>query len=148
MNFAMVTAAQRYREFIAYFAAKRRALREAHVMGVRWLPAADQARLLGNETDVIAVADPPRLREGKHALVDFFGAPLPRRPKGLSRAPGFRRCGFIDGSANVARCWLIDIWWQTPPVAQQTRPRLVEHRPSPVCSFRPGGGAPMLRRHR
>jgi len=34
-------------------------------VGVRWLPAADQARLLGNEPDVIAVADPPRLRDAQ-----------------------------------------------------------------------------------
>ena len=97
----MVTAAQWHREFIAHLAAERWALREAHVVGVRWLPAADQARLLGNEPDVIAVADPPRLREGKHALVDGLGAPLPNRPEGIApEAPGFRRCGLIDRSAN------------------------------------------------
>ncbi len=61
----MVTAAQWHREFIAHLAAERWALREAHVVGVRWLPAADQARLLGNEPDVIAVADPPRLRDAQ-----------------------------------------------------------------------------------
>ena len=52
MNLAMVTAAQWHREFIAHLAAERGALREAHVVGVRWLPAADQARLLGNEPHV------------------------------------------------------------------------------------------------
>jgi hypothetical protein len=31
------------------------------VVGVSWLPAADQARLLANEPDVIAVADSSRL---------------------------------------------------------------------------------------
>ena len=85
MNLAMVTAAQWHGEFIAHLAAEGWALREAHVVGVRGLPATDQARLLGNEPDVIAVADPPRLREGKHALVDGFGAPLPNRPDGIAR---------------------------------------------------------------
>ena len=79
MNLAMMAAAQRHRVFIADLAAERWALREAYMVGVRWLPAADQARLFGNETDVIAVANPARLRKGEHALVNFFGAPLPSR---------------------------------------------------------------------
>ena len=87
MNLAMVATAQWHREFVAHLAAECWALCEAHVVGVRWLPAANQARLLGNEPDVIAVADPPRLREGKHALVDSFGAPLPNRPEGNALAP-------------------------------------------------------------
>ena len=86
MDLAMMAAAQGHREFVADLAAERWALREAKVVGVRWLPAADQARLLGNETDVIAVADPPRLREGEHALVNSFGAPLPNRPEKIARA--------------------------------------------------------------
>jgi hypothetical protein len=79
MNFTVVTTTQRHREFIAHLAAQRRTLRKAQVVGVRWLPAADQARMFGNESDVIAVADPPRLREGKHTLVDSFGSALPNR---------------------------------------------------------------------
>ena len=101
MNLAMVATAQWHGEFIAHLAAEGWALREAHVVGVRWLPAANQARLLGNEPDVIAVANPPRLREGKHALVDFFGAPLPNSAGGdCLRRPGFRRCGLVARSAN------------------------------------------------
>ena len=88
MNLAMVTAAQWHGEFIAHFAAERWALRKAHVVGIRWLPATDQARLLGDEPDVIAIADPSRLREGKHALIDGFGASFPNRPQGI--APGAR----------------------------------------------------------
>ena len=75
MNLTMMPTAQWHREFVADLAAECGALREAHMVGVRWLPAADQARLFGNETDVIAVADPARLRKGEHALVNFFGAP-------------------------------------------------------------------------
>ena len=77
MNLAMVAAAQWHREFIAHLAAECSALREAHVVGIRRLPATDQARLLGNEPDVIAVADPPRLWECKGALIDGWGLPLP-----------------------------------------------------------------------
>jgi hypothetical protein len=61
MNFTMVPTAQWHSEFIAHLAAECSALREAYVVGVSWLPAADQARLLANEPDVIAVADSSRL---------------------------------------------------------------------------------------
>jgi hypothetical protein len=72
MNLAMVTTAQRDREFITDLAAERPALREAHMMGIRWLAAAHQARLIGNEPDMIAVADSPRFRKCKYALVNLF----------------------------------------------------------------------------
>ena len=85
MNLAMMTAAQWDSEFIAHFAAERWALREAKVVGVRRLSAADQTRLLGDEPDVISIADPPRLREGKHALIDGVGPPLPNRPEKIAR---------------------------------------------------------------
>ena len=111
MNLAMVTAAQWYGEFIAHLAAERGALREAHMVGVRRFAAADQAGLLSNEPDVIAVANSPRLGEDKHALVDGFAAPLANRPEGIAGgAPGFRRCGFIDRSdRSRRRCWLTGI---------------------------------------
>jgi len=48
-------------EFIAHLAAQRCALRETDVVRARRLPATDQARLRGNESDVITIADPPRL---------------------------------------------------------------------------------------
>jgi hypothetical protein len=81
----MVPTTQWHREFIAHLAAERWALREAQVVSVRWQAAADQTRLLGNEPDVIAVANPPRLGEGKHALVNSFGAPLPSAAWGNAR---------------------------------------------------------------
>ena len=46
----MMAAAQRHGELVADLAAERPALREAQVVGVGRLPAADQARLLGNDT--------------------------------------------------------------------------------------------------
>jgi hypothetical protein len=76
MNFTMVTTAQWDGKFVAHFASERPALRKAHVVGIRWLPAANQARLIGNEADMIAVADSPRFRKCKYALVNLFRAAL------------------------------------------------------------------------
>jgi hypothetical protein len=70
MNLAMVTAAQGHREFIAHLAAERWALRETHLVRVRWLVAADQARLFGDEPDVIEVAQSAKLGQRQNALDD------------------------------------------------------------------------------
>jgi hypothetical protein len=70
VNLAVVSAAERDGELIADFTAERTALRESQVVSIARLPAADQARLLGDEPHVLAIADAPRLGEGKHGLVD------------------------------------------------------------------------------
>ncbi len=57
----MVSATQRHGELVADLAAERPALREAQVMGIAGLATANQARLLGHISDVIAVANPARL---------------------------------------------------------------------------------------
>jgi hypothetical protein len=57
MHLAVVTSAQRYGEFIAELSPERWALREPYMVRVRWLSPANQARLLSNEPDMIAVAD-------------------------------------------------------------------------------------------
>jgi hypothetical protein len=80
MDLTMVTAAQGHGELVAHLAAERWTLRKAHMMGVRWSSSADQAGLLRNEADVVTVSDPPRLGEGKHTLVNIFGAALPPWP--------------------------------------------------------------------
>jgi hypothetical protein len=67
MDLAMVSSAQWDGELVTHLAAERRVLREAQVMGVRGSAAANQARLLGNEPDVIPVANPARLRQRQHA---------------------------------------------------------------------------------
>ena len=59
----MVTSAQWDGEFIAHPSPERCALREPYVVRVRGLPPAYQTRLLVIETDMIAVADTPRLRQ-------------------------------------------------------------------------------------
>lgn len=82
MTVTMVNTARSRREFITYLPGERWASRKAHVVSVRWLLAIDQARLLGNEPEVIAVADPPRLREGKRTLIDCLEAPLLHRRGG------------------------------------------------------------------
>ncbi len=77
---------KRHGELVADLAAERPALREAQVVRVRRLAAADQARLLGDESDMVAVADPPRLRQGERALVDRRWTGLPFRSAHLLRA--------------------------------------------------------------
>jgi hypothetical protein len=53
-------------------------LRKAQVGGIRWSPAADQAGLTGQISDVIAVTHPARLWESKDALIDSLGGrPMP-----------------------------------------------------------------------
>jgi hypothetical protein len=61
MQLAMMAAAQRDGELIADLAGERPALGKAQVMGIARLTAADQARLLGDEIHVVAVANAPWL---------------------------------------------------------------------------------------
>jgi hypothetical protein len=61
VDLAMMSSAQWYGEFIADLAPERGMLREPQVMGIRGSSAANQARLLGNRFDVIAVTNPARL---------------------------------------------------------------------------------------
>ena len=73
MNLAVVAAAEGDGELIADFSAERAGLCESQVVSIAGLPAADQARLLGDEPHVLAIADAPRLGEGKYGLVDGAG---------------------------------------------------------------------------
>jgi len=54
MHQPVMDAAERDHEFVARFAAERSRLQIAQVMRIRWLAAADQARLLGDMAKVIA----------------------------------------------------------------------------------------------
>ena len=67
----MVTSTQRNSELIADLATKRAVLRESQVMGVGGLPAANQASLFGNRSDMIPVTNSPLLRQGQRALIDL-----------------------------------------------------------------------------
>jgi hypothetical protein len=55
MDLAMVPPAQRYRKLIAHLPAQCAALRKAQVMGIRGAATANQARLLGHISNVLAV---------------------------------------------------------------------------------------------
>ena|ERR1700733_1413574 len=70
VNLAMVPATQRHGELIADLAAQRTALRKAQVVGVAGLTATDQAGLLSDEADMIAIADAPRFGVSKDRFVD------------------------------------------------------------------------------
>src|SRR5579871_5043046 len=71
MQDAVMDAAERYRKFIAHLAAERGRLRETDVVRIARFASADEARLLGDEPEVVPVAQSPRLAEGEGALVDF-----------------------------------------------------------------------------
>jgi hypothetical protein len=61
MDLAMMAAAERDRELIADLAAKRSMLGEAQMMGIGRPAATNQTGLLGDKSDVLAVANPARL---------------------------------------------------------------------------------------
>jgi hypothetical protein len=62
MNFPMVPPAYRHGELIAYLAGHRTALGKAQMVGVRGSATANKTSLLGNEFDVLAITNAPRLR--------------------------------------------------------------------------------------
>jgi hypothetical protein len=57
----MVPATERYRELIAYLAAKCAALSKPQMMRVRRSSTTDQAGLLRNKSDMLAVPNSARL---------------------------------------------------------------------------------------
>jgi hypothetical protein len=78
-------ATERDREFIARFAAQRAWLDVPKMMRVRWLAAADEARLLSDEAQMFAISVPARRSERQDALINSF------RPI----AAGVRRLRFL-----------------------------------------------------
>ena len=95
MQFAVMAAAERDGELVADLAAERPALGKAQMMGIAGLAAAEEARLLGDEADMLAIADAPRLGMGQHGFVD---RPCPRRRRFrdalLRRGIGFSLGGY------------------------------------------------------
>jgi hypothetical protein len=73
MNCAMVDAAKRNGEFIAGLAAKRARLHKSNVRRVRGLAAAQQARLLRHEAEMLLVPVAVGSAQREHALVDPIG---------------------------------------------------------------------------
>lgn len=85
VDLAMVPATQWDGELIADLAAQRAALGKTQVMGIARRTAADHARLLSDESDVLTIANTPRFGESKHGLVDGPGALLTGAPTALLR---------------------------------------------------------------
>ena len=84
----MVPATQWDGELVANLSSHRAALREPKVMRVRGVPPADEASLLSNQPDMVAVTDPPWLWQRQRRLVDRLGS---AQTSGLSRSITLRR---------------------------------------------------------
>src|SRR5262249_49132941 len=67
---SMMPAAEWDRELIADLAAERTWLGKSEVVGIRWLAAAQETRLLGDITKVLPVAIAPRRSDCEDALID------------------------------------------------------------------------------
>jgi hypothetical protein len=103
MHRTMMPAAEWDRELIADLAAERAGLGKSEVVGVRWLAAADETRLLGDIAKVVTVAIAPRGSDGEHALIEggltFAYATLPAGAPGHAqvRPIFFVRAGLDHG---------------------------------------------------
>jgi hypothetical protein len=75
MDLAVMAATKWDCIFVTDLAAQRAALSEAEVVRVTGGSAADQAGLLGNIFDMLAVANPARLRQHQNSLVNASTAP-------------------------------------------------------------------------
>ena len=93
--------AERDHEFIAGLAAERPRLHVSEMMGIRWLAAADQARLLDDIAKVVPIAIATRLSDREDALVDAV------RPTGIGAFGGDRLRGsskLSDQRIFIRRC--------------------------------------------
>jgi hypothetical protein len=127
----MMDSTERDREFVAHLAAERARLREAEMMWIRWLAAADEAGLGGDETKVRLVAIAPGLGDRQDALVDAFGL-------------------IVSGNVGVAACVVVagglPPWQGLPPprlrpapkgrlIAARMLPQRAWHRLLAGCSW-------------
>ena len=69
MELTMVTAAERHRELVAYFAPERALLRKPQMMWICRLAPADKAGMGGNELQMIAVTQPKRFTQRGNGLL-------------------------------------------------------------------------------
>jgi len=70
MDSTVVPTAEGDRELIADLAAERTRLGKSEVVGIRWLAAAHETRLLGDIAQVLPVAIATRSSEREETLVD------------------------------------------------------------------------------
>ena len=73
MDLAMMTAAERHREFVAYLSTKRSMLRKAQMVRIGGRATTNQTWLFGDEPYVLAIANAARFGMAKFALVDLRG---------------------------------------------------------------------------
>ena len=74
---AVMHATERDRELIARFAAQRAWLDVPEMMRIRWLAAADEARLLSDEAQMLAISIAARCGERQDALINSFALIAP-----------------------------------------------------------------------
>src|ERR1700730_2267021 len=98
VDLAMVASTQGDGELIADLVAERPALCEAQMVSIRRSAIANQAGLLGYIPDVIPIANPARLRQSRHALIDHLRSRPVLRPLGWMRAVRSQRLlNFVRG---------------------------------------------------
>src|SRR5215470_2535446 len=73
MQFPVMTATERDREFIAHLETDRSRLGKSEMVRIRWLPLADYARLGCHESQMCLVAQPLRLTDSELTFVDATG---------------------------------------------------------------------------
>src|SRR4029077_19220588 len=76
MDLTVMAAAQRHGEFITDFAPECAVLREAQMMRICGLAAANETGLFGHKPHMIPVTNAARLRIGQMGLVDACGPGL------------------------------------------------------------------------
>ena len=71
VQLSMMPSAEGHREFIADFDAQRPRLCKAQMMGVAWVPPANETRLGCNKAEMRLIAATFGLGQGESTLVDF-----------------------------------------------------------------------------
>ena len=138
VNFSMVPTTERHRELVAYLAAKCAALSKTQMMRVRRNSTADQAGLLRNKSDMLAVANPAWLRQHQRCLIHCLRSrSFSRRWMAARRTRANPRLGFCRHACS-----------ESSPISPERLPRRAVRRLLSVCSSRPCGDAPRERRHR
>ena len=123
MDFSMVPTTERHRELVAHFAAECPALRKSQVMGIGGLAAANQTRLFGHMSDMLAVSNPARLRQGQRALIDRLRSrPVLRLRRKESSAQSRAALGPLPSEAYLCQAS------QSSPVSPGSSPPHAAHR--------------------
>src|SRR6476469_3087068 len=73
MQFAVMPAAERNREFVAHLETNRSRLGKSEMVRIRWLPLADHARLGRYESQMCFVAQPLRFGDSELTFINATG---------------------------------------------------------------------------